>query len=404
MIEKTKDLKDCEEAFEVSFNAFNVDGASSELKTVWHNKWFKDPSFSNDCILIHRDAGKIVAGLRTVERTIYRLNQEYKMLGIGEIFVKPGYQGKGLTGKLVNGVIELARQGSYDILVGIARKNIDGFYLRYGLWGVGSYSQLTIKGFSRDVKVGDMALKQVELSELSQINDIYNSSYAKSFGAMNRSSKHWEFLLNSMKNSKRAFFSIAKGNILVGYVVCDSHSIMEVGLLKDCNYIDLLHFLKGELFKNEDHLIVSVPPSHPILENDLGLDISCRLRECYYGGHILKIINKSSVISKFFEREQQWYKSNHIDSYKYNRADLEVDWNYRGILIKGQKQDLGLDPSADEYDPLTDIEYSSRAIPEDVPYDQTLLLCGIQSQYRCNSQPALSSPYLPFFIPPIDEF
>ena len=61
-------------------------------------------------------------------------------------------------------------------------------------------------------------------------------------------------------------------------------------------------------FLNFNNLIFFISPRHILLKKDNGFDISVKLRDCYYGGHVARIININTVIKKFAVREKEQLK------------------------------------------------------------------------------------------------
>ena len=382
MIESAKTIDDCREAFKISINAFYPDGPQEKIVKDWETKWFQDPSFKPENIYIIKEDNRIIAGIRVIERTIQRQNINYSMLGIGEIFVCPGSQGKGLTKLLVQAVINRAVTEGFDFLVSIARKAIDYFYLRYGLWGFGSYSEITLKGF-KDCDISDLNHITLDLGNIDATNQFYENSYKESFGWMKRNRKHWEYLIKIRSSSTRSIQIIKRGQYLIGYIIKEGNLIIELATGKEKDYFDVLNYTKPTFYSDLDSITIKVPPQHTLLKVDLKLDITKSLRECYYGGHILRITNIESVLDKFSSREVAWYTENGISRYEYQKENIKIKWDNHQLTTQG-------------LDALSCQDYPS--------YQSSILLTGAQVQYAPYDQPKLAAPYLPFFIPPIDEF
>ena len=115
-IETAQNMEEVEQALSVSLKSFFPDGVPSGVEEQWRGKWFDDPSFDvMSLFVVKTENGEIIGGLHTIHRRVKRKDQEFKMYGIGEIFVDPAYQGQGLTTSLVWHVIQEGKRLGFII-------------------------------------------------------------------------------------------------------------------------------------------------------------------------------------------------------------------------------------------------------------------------------------------------
>ena len=80
---------------------------------------------------------------------IKRMEQTFHFLGICETFVDTSARGLGIAEKLTQRCIDFAKQKSFDGILVIARKAIDGFYSKHGFYGVSSYPEAHIRNIDQ---------------------------------------------------------------------------------------------------------------------------------------------------------------------------------------------------------------------------------------------------------------
>ena len=121
---------------------------------------------------------------------------------------------------------------------------------------------------------------------------------------------------------------------------------------------------------NANEFTFHAPLQHPLFAYNHGYDVSMRTRECYYGGHILKVLS----IERCLEAYRAFAKSE-LGSAGLNRNSEFEQSMKRKINEKGGHAKLN--------------------------YDQTAMLLGISRIYQNNLS---STTTLPWYVLPVDEF
>lgn len=308
-VDVASSAEDCEKALELSLGTFYPDGVPEEQRRSWRHKWFDDPTFSPDNVLLLRErkGSTLVGGLRARPLALYRDGIIFNGLGIPEIFVAPAWQGVGLARLLVRHCLQRAEDMGVDLVLVVARKAIDGFYSRYGFHGIGSFPSYTVREIlasrrHRQAERGRYGFSPTDVRP--EFQKLYASCYAAAFGASVRSLDVFRFLF------ARAFFRgqaeiLAiqdRDDGLVGYLVRSGGSILEIAISDGVDRRMVIEDLAEHL--NLEDLTFAVYEGHPLFVPDMGLDITVTRRECPYGGHICRVADVASVADKFSARER----------------------------------------------------------------------------------------------------
>jgi hypothetical protein len=249
---------------------------------------------------------EIVGGLRTTPFTISRMSQDFSCLGIAEIFVSPNFQGMGIASQLVDQIISATKNSKYELVLGVSRKRIDGFYLKKGFYGIGSYPECRITEIRESIKFRTLKSDSFHFRPIAidqSMNSFYETSYNNQFGRRVRSKADWERIGRENQLKDNLCLGIFLNGELVGYLICREKVIQEISFRDNLNLVNLICGLSEYLQVNE--LNIEVSSSHLLLRNDLGFDITLSTRECFYGGHIALITNLESIVHKFFDREYE---------------------------------------------------------------------------------------------------
>jgi predicted N-acetyltransferase YhbS len=120
------DYKDIE-TFKESFNEL--------AKTVFgldFKKWYEKGCWNDNYICYsYVDGDKVIANASINKMTFVSNDREYKAIQVGTVMTHPDYRNQGLSGKLMNHIIEKYEQ-EYDFIYLFANESVLGFYPRFG--------------------------------------------------------------------------------------------------------------------------------------------------------------------------------------------------------------------------------------------------------------------------------
>jgi hypothetical protein len=207
------------------------------------------------------------------------------------------------------------------------------------------------------------------------IRDAYESAYSNCFGAFAREESYWTYWEGRISGDPDVhILGVFKQDSCVGYLVHSGNIILELALVGGVSYSGLIVDFHSYLVRTRSHptsdIFLKAPHNHKLFLEDAGCDTTISHRECFYGGHVLKVLNIESCLQKF----------NIFNSCAVNSEFLIGSGKFRptqnGLVCVG--------PHTSALD-----------------YDQTACLLGIS---RVFSRQHGNSDALPWSINPLDEF
>lgn len=282
--------------------ALNIAANSFFLPELSHHEGFlrkafflrSHPGFTNvSPIVICNHVGKVVGSAFLIDCKI-RLKCGLHLEGafISSVSIKDGERGRGLSNLLMDASINSARDRDLSILLVIARRAVDGYYNRFGFWGLSQYSNVTLEPASWPLnKRFSQPLRLVPASAEDLIHCIalHVESYKYLVGSCLRNLEMWHYILRKLPYFKIRFDMIYIGGESVGYVIYDGKgNVYEIAISGQSVFEPRAIF--EACAEGIDRVTLHVHPTHPFLEKLDGLDVSLTLRECPYGGHMARIL------------------------------------------------------------------------------------------------------------------
>jgi predicted N-acetyltransferase YhbS len=136
---RANSIEEWNQAIQVGLSSFYPNGHSSAHEMEWKHRWSNAPTFLPERVLLAKtEHHQIIGGIRVKPITVGRQDQSYNCLGIADIFTTTNTRGFGVAAQIVKFVIQIAEEEKYYLIIGVARKLIDGFYIKHNFFGVGS--------------------------------------------------------------------------------------------------------------------------------------------------------------------------------------------------------------------------------------------------------------------------
>lgn len=383
--------KEVQNATTVAAESFYPDVEDIAKAEALKRKWNSDPFLSKEFLILALSGHEIIGGLRATPLTIFRKSQELNCIGIAELFVSTNFQGLGIASQLVDYLISSTEDSEYELILGVARKKIDGFYLKKGFYGIGSYPRCNISGIRESKKFRILESDSFDFHRVvpdESMNSFYESSYKNQFGRRVRSKGHWEKINRENSLNGNMCLGIYLSGELVGYSILRKKVVLEISFRDNLNLVNLICDLSEYLEVNELNLEIS--SSHLLLKKDLGFDITLSTRECFYGGHIARITNLKSIVQKFFDREFETLS-------RYGEEVIE-------LMIGSERCQIDLSKRTISSQSTSDLSSSQTVENGYISYEMTKLLLGCKSEYLEFYGSESDFSELPFQISTIDEF
>ncbi len=286
-------------AYDIALSVFAENSTIDHYADHKIATWTKDPSFAYQNILLARYAKEYIGLIRIVPRILFRGNLSYRVAGISSVCLLPSFRGKGLSVPLMNQALAYCKERGYDIAFLFARRAADHYYTKFGFHGVASYAKVFIKNNLSSGQNSLFSLADMDTGLVNLYAKAYERSYRDCFGRIERLEAYWQFLLSSIKGRNDCIFkTIFSDGIPIGYLIYNKYKILEIAFDIDVDGKILVNFLlQQDLFDIRINILeLEILPQHLLMGCLKNMDITSQLRECNYGGHMLKIINTQKMI------------------------------------------------------------------------------------------------------------
>jgi len=276
-----------EEALDLVVKSFSSNVNNSSFREDKLLDWQNFNFFKENNIVVVRDFGCIIGVVRIVYRTVYINSKPYKAAGFSDVCVSNKYRGKGVSIKLMKYAIDIASINC-DISILFASKNVDYYYNKFGFWGVSTYNKIVIecRQFFID-NVQNIFFRDILSIDLDYCSCLYESNYYDFNGFIERTPEYWNYLLVKTQRQKYNFKAIIYNDVLCGYCIYKENVIYEIAFNSFINVKDVL-----SLFDQKSKVKIWVDPHHSIVDQLQSFDYTVHHRNCIFGGHMLKILNK----------------------------------------------------------------------------------------------------------------
>ncbi|ASA21582.1 GNAT family N-acetyltransferase [Paenibacillus donghaensis] len=123
LVSDYKDIKTYKESFnELAKMVFGLDFKKWYEKGYWNDKYI---------CYSYIDGDKVIANASINKMTLVSSGKEYNAIQVGTVMTHPDYRNQGLSGKLMNHIIEKYEQ-EYDFIYLFANESVLDFYPRFG--------------------------------------------------------------------------------------------------------------------------------------------------------------------------------------------------------------------------------------------------------------------------------
>jgi len=283
-------------ALELAAASFSQIGVPLEMAI--HRKanfLFEHPGFGDSSVVVVCDKSDSVVG------SAFLINSEMpdgkgllKSVFISSVSVAEKSRGQGLSVLLMESAIRVATERGADIAIVIARRAVDGYYTRFGFWGVSQYSKVSLELATLPLDkhlVQLVLLKSVTKQDLGLCATLYAENYKNLFGHCLRKPEMWEYVLNKLPFLGLRFDLVLIDGEPVSYVVHDgAGEFHEIGVVSSDTLFSLRMFFAA-CAPGCKSVTLHIPATHPFLGRLEGADVSLTLRECPYGGHMVRILS-----------------------------------------------------------------------------------------------------------------
>lgn len=256
-----------------------------------------EPSLPAENFIIARNSqGALIGLVRIVDRQLRIGGALLNVGGISSVSVLPEWRKKGVCSLLMKKAHALMKKREKDIAVLYGRRAMDGFYTRYGYYGIGRYIDLEVSIPQEYQERLKRAYFKGTKEQVRSVMRFYEGTYSSLTGSIVRTPKIWQYLFAQIKGSggKLRLFLFFTGKIPAGYCLIREDKIIELALLEK-HYKDFLGFLKSSKIS-----VLSIHPLHPFFRYCRSQINKTILKErlALNGGYMARLVNPESFISK----------------------------------------------------------------------------------------------------------
>ena len=216
--------------------------------------------------------------------------------GMSYMAVDKKIQKLNVAKKLINMMFEISKK--YDLILGFARKKMDGYYLPYGFVGITDFGTLNIntlciKNYDSYLSVKIQNIKQNDLSEIQKFYQKNNS-----FITGNLIREKYDFKNFMLNNTTTQIKIFKKKNLYLGYLVLRNNLVIEIRVdpryYIECSYSLKKYFLS----KSIQNIEFNTNLNDPFLRYLSRFSHQLSTRYFFDGGHIIRIVNLEKILNK----------------------------------------------------------------------------------------------------------
>lgn len=291
-----------EQALRLAAESFSPAGSSPDVAVL--RKAFlvhEHPGYTDDSPIVVCAADGTVAGSAfLIGCTLPLGGRLLQGVFISSVSVAESWRGQGLSVLLMEAAIDTATSRGVDIAMLIARRAVDGYYTRFGFWGVAQYSRVTLKLTTLPVNTFPEMLfdfRPVGTADLKACAILHAENYENFAGYCLRKPEMWRYILRKLAYLGMRFDVITINGEIEGYAIHDGQgNLHEVATRPEGPTCGARNFLEAYVPGGES-VTLHIPPAHPFLSQLEGADVSLTVRECPYGGHMARLLSPALIDS-----------------------------------------------------------------------------------------------------------
>tara|TARA_A100001015_G_scaffold303675_1_gene393677 strand:+ start:2801 stop:3877 length:1077 start_codon:yes stop_codon:yes gene_type:complete len=261
---------------------------------------YQHPGFSeNSTIVVCDGSGIVIASAFLIECKMPVSSGILNSFFISTVSVDEKFRGRGHSNLLMDAAIQKAINLGGDVAVVIARRAVDHYYTRFGFWGISQYSKAIVEiseAFHRGRQRSHLSVKPASISNLFECAFLFGETYKNLIGHCKRNNDAWLYIFEKVKYLGMRMSLLMENETVKAYAIHDwGGEVNELGLPIEGLTFDEIAVLLFSILPDTKSLTLNLPPAHPFFAMLEGLDFSITLRECPYGGHMVRVLNPKRV-------------------------------------------------------------------------------------------------------------
>jgi predicted acetyltransferase len=260
---------------------------------------FLFPERENKCenVILVKSNNDIIATCFILNKEMYFDGELVPVSFLCNICVSPKFRGNAISEVLMKTAIDLCIFRNKKASFVIATKAVDYYYTKFNFYGISSYSSINVKKNNVFLnKKNSISLVDFKEEDIEDVSVIYTSIYTNLLGSFYRSKEDWKFCIQKAQQLSINFMAIFERRNIIGFIVYTDNKIKEIAINNSEQYVDVL----AEVFKatKMESIYLEVSPKHPIVQKLKEFDFTIKNRQCWYGGHMMRIHDDKYFLNK----------------------------------------------------------------------------------------------------------
>jgi GNAT superfamily N-acetyltransferase len=278
-------------------------------------------------VIVLVNNSKVIGTAFIIDRILLRGTEEIVGSFISSICIRKESRGLGYSKILMDSAIEACNSRGSSIAIVIARRAVDHFYTKFGFWGVSQYSRFLV-GTSEllEESTSRLSLRPAVEFDLPFCEKLHKEMYSRSFGHCVRNENTWRYIQKKLAYLQVQMHVAVNNGKIMGYAIYDeSGNIHELAAHDSVIARGVLSLLAQQYAGSL--MSIHIPPNHPVIKAMFDVDVTLSRRECFYGGHMVRILDHASLSNAVVRRVEQRARSIGLMPKTETAAGFQLEWD-----------------------------------------------------------------------------
>lgn len=242
-------------------------------------------------IIVIKNNSNLVGGCCLIDRRFYWNTKIIRGTFISSVCVDKGARAQGASVLLVEAALKQCQVRETDFALVIARRLVDNYYTKFGFTGVSQYSKVLINLSDTRASCSKKFIRIGTEKDFQQCSYAYKATYSGLLGSCVRSKTDWKHIYwkLSLLNLHLLVFSSCSSEQIHAYAILRNQDIIEIAGHPSIPLLPVVRCIGKHL--GAPSLVLHIPPQHRLISELESIDFTVSLRQCSYGGHMVKVIN-----------------------------------------------------------------------------------------------------------------
>jgi hypothetical protein len=287
--------------------------------------------------LVRGPDGEVAGALRLVERTMLLDGVALRLAGISHYAIAPVYQRTECAVRILKALFERVKGGGYDLSLAIARKVTDGYWSRFGFFGLAGFCSFTVntRDLRRAASDGTVHVRPMGDGDAEHCARLHENTYATVSGAIVRDAGLWAWCYEKVRGRRDMTWHILEeGARVVGYAVMRGDTILEVAVEPD-RAAGCLAALAGA--GTHECLHLTMPPSHPVAMFLRRFNYTFSHRRVWDGGHVVRVTDWWSLLVQMRPVLERRLANARVSPFWLSVNRITLMWDGRLLALRSQE-------------------------------------------------------------------